>query len=200
MKMDKDDKELFEALKEVEANEWKTDNENLFGKPKKKVIIPKKKKRKYKSDVKRRTEIYQPIRENRYYQGLKKLGQDKDHILCGTNEDTIEINEILFRCTMAAKLATSERQVFEWVLFNTTGKKVREVKLNVYRISKDLGISRPTVYRGIQGLCTKKMIFLTTKKRSDVTTIYINTMCNTWTSVGEKIKMILSEFAEEHNM
>jgi hypothetical protein len=139
MIMKKDDKELIKILGEWEADEWKTDNKNLFGKPKKKVVIPKKKKRKYKLDVKRRTEIYQPIRENKYYQGLKKLGQDKDHILCGTNEDTIEINEILFRCTMAAKLANSERQVFEWVLFNTTGKEVREVTLNIYLISKDLG-------------------------------------------------------------
>ena len=112
----------------------------------------KQKKRSYKLAPVPRTEIYEPIRHNDYYIESKKSGADKDDILCGVHESTIKINKILFECFTAADLKSNERQMFLWVLSNTTGFKKREVILDVNKIAGEIGRSRSFVYTALNRL------------------------------------------------
>ena len=173
-------------------------NKELFDTgPRKKIgLNANQKKRNYKLAPVPRTQIYEPIRNNTYYSELKKSGADKDDILCGVNKDTIEINKALFDSFTAADLKSNERQMFLWVLSNTTGYKKREVMLDVKRIAVEIGRSRSFVYTALNRLVKKKMIFITQKDGN--LTIYINTMTNTWKSVGKKVREIVlkEEFGE----
>jgi hypothetical protein len=188
--MIKDDKELSKDEKKM-LKELEEDNTDwLFGKKKFDLKINSKKK-KYKVRPVPRSDIYEPIRRNPYYILLKKNGANKDEILCGCNEECIKINKILFNCFITAKLKSSERQLFGWILLNTTGSNIREVDLNYSQIAKGLGCSRAHVYSGIHGLVEKRMIFIT--ERDDKPTIYINTLPDTWRQVGYTVKHIIND-------
>jgi hypothetical protein len=121
---------------------------------------------------------------------LKKNGADKDEILCGVNPNTININKVLYDCFTVADIKSNERQMFQWVLANTTGYNRREVDLNVNQIAKDIGRSRSFVYNALSRLSNRKMIFITETKEGDPT-IYINTMPDTWLFVGNKVIEIM---------
>lgn len=168
-------------------------NKELFdtGPRKKLGLNANQKKRSYKLAPVPRTQIYEPIRNNIYYSELKNRGADKDDILCGVNKDTIEINKALFDAFTAADLKSNERQMFLWVLSNTTGYKKREVMLDVKRIADEIGRSRAFVYTALNRLVGKKMIFITEKDGN--LSIYLNTMTNTWTSVGNKVYEIVEK-------
>ena len=81
--------------------------------------------------------------------------------------------------------------MFLWVLSNTTGFKNREVILDVNKIAKEIGRSRSFVYTALNRLVDKKMIFITKKDGS--LSIYLNTMPNTWASVGSKVNKIVNK-------
>jgi hypothetical protein len=198
-----DEIELFEEkkrLKDQGNSPWIS--KNLFGidKPKtKNSLYFSKRKQRYKFNPVRRTEIYEPIRNNNYYMNLKNKGEDKDDILCGVHGNTIRINKLLFDCFTVAKLNSGERQLFQWVLSNTTGMHRREIKLNVMSIAKDIDRSRSFVYGKVHDLSKKKMIFITKIKRSDLLSVYINTMPNTWSDVGSKVSEVLQAEMESLN-
>jgi hypothetical protein len=170
-------------------------SKKLFGdkKPKSEYSFNKKK-RLYKLEPVPRNKIYEPIRRNGYYIHLKNNGGNKDEILCGVNERTFRINKVLYDCFTAAKLKSDERQMFQWVIANTTCYNRREVILNISQIAKDIGRTRSFVYGSLHRLSDRKMIFITTTRNGDPT-IYINTMPNTWDSVGAKVIEIMG--AEE---
>jgi hypothetical protein len=189
----------FKELSDETGNDGKESksswiNKPLFGEKKPKSYYKfTKKKRKYNFEKVPRSLLYEPIRRNGYYIELKKNGADKDEILCGVNPNTIKINKVLYDCFTVADLKSNERQMFQWVLANTTGYNRREVDLDVNQIAKDLGRSRSLVYSALHRLSERKMIFITEKNGDP--TIYINTMPNTWVSVGDKVREILG--AEE---
>lgn len=182
--------ELEDRRKETNTRWLNTD---LFGrKIKKKTEFNfNMKKRNYRFNPVPRADLYEPIRFNQYYISLKKNGINKDNILCGIHEDAIAINQILFDCFTVADLKSGERQMFQWVLSNTTGFKRREVRLNVGKIADYLGRSRAFVYTALHNLFNKKMLFIT--QNNDYLTIYINTMPNTWLSVGDRVMKVLSD-------
>jgi predicted transcriptional regulator len=122
---------------------------------------------------------------------LKENDANKDEILCGINEETIKINLILYNCFMVADLKGNERQMFQWVLAETAGHKKREVELNIRKIAKEIDRSRSFVYKSLQRLVDKKMIFITEKDGK--LSIYLNTMPDTWNSVGNKVKELINE-------
>jgi len=191
------DDELFDELevkKETGDSPWMT--KDLFGKKKQKANFNfNRKKSKAKFEPVPRSDIYEPIRNNPYYIQLRNNGADKDDILCGANEEIIKINKVLYDCFTAADLKADERQMFQWVLANTTFYNRREVKLDVTRISKDINRSRSFVYKALHRLSDRKMVFITKAKRDEALTIYINTMPNTWNVGGDKIMKIMG--AEE---
>jgi phage replication O-like protein O len=150
-----------------------------------------KKKISYKLEPVPRTEIYEPIRHNSYYIHLKNSGLQKDDILCGVHESAIKINKVLFDCFTAADLKSDERQMFLWVLSNTTGYNRREVSIEVKKIADEIGRSRSFVSKALNRLSERKMIFIT-KKEEDLS-IYLNTMPNTWISTGDRVQEILGK-------
>ena len=87
---------------------------------------------------------------------LKEIGADKDEILCGVNEETLRINKVRYDCFTVADLKSNERQMFQWVIANTTGYDRREVNLNVKQISEDIGRSPAFVYSSLNRLSEKK--------------------------------------------
>jgi hypothetical protein len=188
--------ERNESMGEKDKSSWI--NKRLFetGQRKKLGLNANQKKRKYKLDPVPRTQLYEPIRHNSYYNILKNDGSEKDDILCGIHEDAIKINKVLFDCFTAADLKSNERQMFLWVLSNTTGYNRREVILDVNKIAYEIGRSRSFIYTALNRLVDRKMIFIT-QKEGDLT-IYINTMPNTWASVGNKVHEIVNrdEFGE----
>lgn len=182
--------ELEKLLDEMEPHKkW-------IPRPKEKIKLNlKTKKPTYRLKCTKRTDLYEPIRKNLLYILAKKKGWDKDSILCGSHGETVNINKFMFRCYLALKLNNVERQVFGWVLLNTAGNNIREVELNINKISNDLGCSRAHVYKGLNGLVDRKMIFITEK--NEKRTIYINSMFNTWKNPLEKkdrVRDIINEY------
>jgi hypothetical protein len=153
--------ELDELFDEFEKQDKKSKspwiNKPLSGKKKPKLDLNfQRKKKKYKLEPVPRSEIIEPIRRNFYYTHLKESGADKDEILCGVNEETIKINKVLYDCFTVADLKSNERQMFQWVIANTTGHNRREVNLNVKQISEDIGRSPAFVYSSLNRLSEKK--------------------------------------------
>jgi hypothetical protein len=189
--MDKFEEPFDETENEDNENKSPWINKPLFGEKKPKSYYKfTKEKRKYTLEKVPRSDIYEPIRNNPYYVELKQNGADKDEILCGVNPRTIKINKILYDCFTVADIKSNERQMFQWVLGKTTGCNRREVNMNINQIAKDIGRSRTFVYNSLNRLSERRMIFITKTKQGDPT-IHINTMPNTWRSVGNKVLEIM---------
>jgi hypothetical protein len=169
-----DDAELEKLLDEMEPYE----RAPLKLRKDKIKLNLKTKKPNYKLKLTKRTDLYESIRKNPLYMLAKKKGWNKDSILCGNHGETVNINKVLFQCYLALKLSNAERQVFGWVLLHTTGNNVREVELNIYKMADDMECSRAHVYKGLNGLDHRNMVYITEK--NEQRTIYINCMFDKW--------------------